>query len=187
MAEKNSKDNDIEDDINNFHIHTTYATVTIKLSQDNDLIKYLHNKYTILIKILLQDGKEIRMNPYDPKHDLVNTKRVRAAKDLPNKMTAIQKYITVTAHCPNPDHNASIWANIFISPDSEFEDIMNLTSSDFESIDINIMYKCIQSHKSSTPVYFHFICNQSDPDDIYKQIILDIGEIWNWVLFSKVT
>ena len=181
--ENNSED---EDNLNDFRIYTTYITVTIKLAKDSDFIKYLHDKYTILIDTLLQVDEELLINPYDPKHDLTDTRSLRTAKDLPSKMTTLQRYIAITSRCPKSGKGATIWANLRISHDSDFEEIMNLTSFDLESNEINLMTKRIQSDKSSSPGYFHFISNQSDPDDIYKQIISDIGDTWNWTLYSKI-
>ena len=63
---------------------------------------------------------------------------------------------------------------------------MNLTSFDLESNEINLMIKRIQAHKSSSPGYFQFICNQSDPDNVYKEIITDVGDTWNWTLYNKI-
>ena len=48
-----------EDDLNNFRMYTTYITVTVKLPKDSDFIKYLHDKYTILIDTLLQVDEEL--------------------------------------------------------------------------------------------------------------------------------
>ena len=186
MKDDASEDKFEEDNLNDFRIHTTYITVTIKLPKNSDFIKYLHNKYTILIDTLLQADEELLINPYDPKHDLTDTKSLRAAKDLPNKMTALQRFIAVTTRCPKPGKGATIWANLRISHDSEFEEIMNLTSFDLESNEINLMTKRIQAHKSHSPGYFHFICNQSDPDDVYNQITADVGDTWNWTLYNKI-
>ena len=165
-----------EENLDSFRIYTTYATVTIKLPENNSFIKYLHNKYTILIDTLLQAEEELLVNPYESKHDIIDIKSLRAAEYLPTKMTALQRLVAVTIHCPKSSKGATICANIRISHDSEFEDIMNLTSFDLESNEINLMSKRIQAHKSSCPGYLHFVCNQSDPDDVYNQIISDIGE-----------
>ena len=51
---------------------------------------------------------------------------------------------------------------------------------------MNLMSKRIQAHKSNSSGYFHFVCNQSDPDNVYSQITSDIGTAWNWTLYSKV-
>ena len=83
------------------------------------------------------------MNPYDPKHDITDTKLLRAAKDLPTKMKVLQRFVAVTIRCPKPSKRATIWANIHISHDSEFEDIMNLTSFDLESNEIHLISKRI--------------------------------------------
>jgi len=101
-------------------------------------------------------------------------------------MTALQRFITVTTRWSKPGKGANTWANLRISHGSEFEEIMNLTRFDFESNEINLMTKRIQAHKSSSPGYFHFICNQSDPDDVYKQIITDVEDTWNWTLYNIV-
>ena len=148
---------DDEDNRNDFRMHTTFINVIVKLPKNSDFIKYLHAKYTILINTLLQADEELLINPYDPKHDLTDTKSLCTAKDLPNKMTALQRFINVTTCCPKAGKGATIWANIRISHDSEFEDIMNLTSFDLESNErneINLMIKRIQPHKSSSPGYF---------------------------------
>ena len=63
-----------EDNLNNFRMYTTYITVTIKLPKNSDFIKYLHDKYTILIDTLLQADEELLVNPYDPKHALTDNK-----------------------------------------------------------------------------------------------------------------
>ena len=99
-------------------MNTTYATVTIKLPKNSDFIKYLHNKYTILIDILLQANEELLVNPYDPNHDITDTKSLCAAKYLPTKMTALQRFVDVTTRCLKPGKGATIWANIRISHDS---------------------------------------------------------------------
>ena len=99
---------DDEDNLNNFRMYTTFITVTIKLPKNSDFIKYLHDKYTILIDTLLQADEELLINPYDPKHDLTDTKSLRAAKDLPNKMTALQRFIAVTTRCLKPGKGATI-------------------------------------------------------------------------------
>ena len=181
-----SEDDDDNDSLNNHRMNTTYCTVTVKLPKNSDFIQYLHAKYTILIDILLQADEELLMNQYDPKHDYVNAKFIRNAEDLPTKMTALQRFVAVTTRCPKPGHGATVWANFRISHDSEFEDIMNLTSFDLQSNEMNMMSKRIQAHKSQSPGYFHFICNQSEPDDVYNQIISDIGSTWNWTLYNKV-
>lgn len=180
-------DNDEDtDDLNNHRMNTTYCTITVKLPKNSNFIQYLHTKYSTLIDILLQADEELLVNQYDPKHDYDNAKFLRNAKDLPSKMTALQRFVAVTTRCPKPGHGATIWANIRISHDTEFEDIMNLTSFDLQSNEMNMMSKRIQAHKSNSPGYFHFICNQSDPDDVYNQIIMDIGSTWNWTLYNKV-
>ena len=56
----------VEENLNSLWMNTTYATVTMKLPKYRDFIKYLHNKYTILIDILLQADEELLVNPYDP-------------------------------------------------------------------------------------------------------------------------
>ena len=98
---------DDEDNLNNFCMHTTFVTVTIKLPKNSDFIKYLHDKYTILFDTLLQADEELLLNPYDPKHDLTNTKSICTSEDLPNKMTALQRFINVTTRCPNWRDNES--------------------------------------------------------------------------------
>ena len=85
-----SDDDDDNDSLTNIRMNTTYCTVTVKLPKNSDFIKYLHAKYTTLIDILLQADDKLLINQYDPKHDYVNAKFIRNAKELPNKMTALQ-------------------------------------------------------------------------------------------------
>ena len=107
-----------EENLNNFCMYTMYIIITIKLPKNSDFIKYLHDKYTILIDTLLQADEELLVNPYKTKYDLTDNKSLRAAKDLPNKMTELQHFIAVTTRCPKPGKGATIWANLRISHDS---------------------------------------------------------------------
>ena len=102
-------------------MHTTFVSATIKLPKNSDFIKFLHDKYTILIDTLLQADEELLINPYDPKHDLTDTKSLHTAKDLPNKMTALQRFINVLTCFLKPSKGATIWANLRISLDYKFE------------------------------------------------------------------
>jgi len=128
---------------------------------------------------LLQADCLLLLLLYIQKFDVIDTKPVCDAEDLPTKMTALQKCINVITRCPRPGEGVTVWANICISHDYEFEEILNLTSFDLQSNEINLMSKRIQAHKSNTPGYFQFICNQAEPLDVYQQIITDIGTTWN--------
>ena len=147
----NSDDDEDNDDLNNLRMNTAYCTITVMLPKNSNFIKYLHAKYAILIDIFLQADEELLINQYDPKHDYDNAKFLRTAKDLPTKMTALQRFVAVITRCPKPGHGTTIWANIRISHNSEFEDIMNLTSFDLQSNEMNMMSKRIQAHKSNSP------------------------------------
>ena len=172
---ESSDDDDDNVDLKNQRMYTTYCTITVKLPKNSDFVKYLHAKYAIIIDILHQVDEKLLINQYDPKHSYNTTKFLHTAKDLPTRMPVLQRFVAVTTRWPKPDHGATIWANIRISHDSEFEDIIIITSFDLKSNEMNLMSKRIQAQKSSSPGNFHFICNQADPDDVYNHIISDIG------------
>ena len=172
-----SSDNsaDEEDYVDHHRLYTTYCTITVKIPKDKNIIKFLHDKYTTLIYILLQADDELFINKYDPKHDYTNASYLHNAKELLQKMTALQRSIAITTRCPKPGHEATVWANLRISHVSDFEEILNLISFGLQSNEMILMSKRIRAHKFNSPGYFHFICNQSEPEDIYNQIISDIG------------
>ena len=192
MASKKQRTEGTEDDvamqeeINDFRVNTTFATVSFTIPASTDFltgtIEYLH----ILFDNLIQADETVLWLPYDPKYDLTDTALIRQADKIPDKMTALQKYFKITSRAPKKDEKAVVWGNIRISHDSEFEDIQNLISYELNSNDINLMYKRVQCHTTENPGYLQFVCNQSDTDDIYAQIVRDIGEDKLWTIYNRI-
>ena len=184
-TEGTEDDEDMHEEINDFRINTTFVTATFTTPANTDFLSGVISKLGIIIDNLLQADDSVLCLPYDPKHDLTNTPLVRQVNDIPVKMTALQKYFKITSRAPKSKEKATVWGNIRISHDSEFEEIQNLVSYELQSNDINFMNKRVQCHTSDTPGYFHFICNLSDTDDVYAQIVSDIGDDWLWTLYNR--
>ena len=143
-------------------------------------------KFKIIVDNLQQADDSTLILPYDPKLDLTDTCQIRQIQDIPIKMTALQRFFKITSRALKGNEKATVWGNARISHDSEFDDILNLITYDLQSNDISCMLKRVQCFASYNPGYFHFICNQSEPEDIHQQISHDIGEKWLWTLYNRM-
>ena len=176
----------MSDVVNDFRVNTTFITITFSTPANSNFLEEVISKFTLVVDNLLQADDTILILPYDPKLDLTDSSPLREASDIPDKMTTLQRYFKITSRAPKLNEKATVWGNARISHDSEFEDILNLVSYDLQSNDINCMLKRVQCFASTHPGYFHFICNQSEPDDIYNQIATDIGDKWLWTLYNRI-
>ena len=176
----------MSDAVNDFRVNTTFITVSFSTPANTNFLAEVLAKFTLVIDNLQQADDTTLILPYDPKLDLTDTAPLRQVSDLPDKMTALQRFFKITSRAPKLNEKATVWSNARISHDSEFEDILNLISYDLQSNDINCMIKRVQCCTSTNPGYFHFICNQSDSEDVYNQIVNDIGDKWLWTIYNRV-
>ena len=90
-------------------------------------------------------------------------------------MTVMNKFIFLTNKISNTGIG-QLWVTVRNATDLDYVKIAAVTSYDLASEDITMMNKRLQSFKNSTPVYFQFLDNRVDPNDVRSQINMDIGD-----------
>ena len=113
-----------------------------------------------MIDNLLQADDTTLILPFDPKLDLSNSKLLQIVDNFPEKMMVLQCYFKITSCIPKAKEKATVWGNIRMSHDSEFDDILSLISHDSQRNEILCMRKRVQCFASVIQdIFISFVNN----------------------------
>ena len=161
---------------------TTFVTLRIKFSSDNDFLKVLRDKYHNFLSTLQLADPTAHILPANPSRTDLNP--IYQADSLPSRMTGLSPYFQSTSRS-NRKGAFAYWVNARLSHDIDWEDLAETTNYDLNDLHIQLMQKRVQCYKTSTPAYFLFVNNQSDPLQLVSDINMDLPTEFTWTLFNK--
>ena len=159
----------------------TYITLKIEFEDDTDFHINLRKKYMEFLTILQMIDQDLILLTANPANlrDIISN-----PASLPSRMTGMIPYFYTNSR-PAKDKSFMIWATARISHNVEWEDIVENSRYDLTEENITLMVKRIQCFKTQIPGYLQFVDNNADPTDLSSQIVMDIGDDWNWTLYNK--
>ena len=180
-----STDEDDDMSVGSYRSNRYYITIKFDTYASPTYLEDIRSKYLHLFQTLQEVDEGLLLKGVNP---LKNTTTLSDPNHLPTRNIGLNKYFLTTSRPPKANKNEGkgmMWATALICTEESYDDLAAASHYDLGLEGVVMMKKRLQCCKSITPAYFQFMDNRADPDDIRRQIMEDIGETWDWVLFNR--